>query len=249
MTKKITIAAIVAAAGILLLSFGRSSLERKLLFHPSHRPADGGLEPWMKNGEVIGFSRKVDHPRNVWLMLHGNGGQASDRTYAIPSFPDEDSVFILEYPGYGRRKGMPSRDSFNRAAGEAYLYLRHTCGNVPVCVVGESIGSGPASYLATLPAPPDKIVLIVPFEKLSEVGKDHFPSILVRLVLRDDWDNLLALSKYKGPVEIFGARADDIIPVAHAKALAAGAPSSKFVLLEGGHNDWSDAGRVRIRNP
>jgi uncharacterized protein len=247
--QKVTIVLAIAAGVILLLGFGCSSIERKLLFHPSHRPDDGGLAPWVRNGEVIGFSRNVDAARNVWLMLHGNGGQAADRMYAIPSFSDADSVYVLEYPGYGKRNGVPSRESFNHAAREAYLYLRNTYSNVPVCVVGESIGSGPASYLATLPTPPDKIVLIVPYEKLSEVGKDHFPAILVWLVLKDNWDNLKALSKYKGAVEIFGAIDDNVIPVAHAKALAAGVASSNFVLIHGGHNEWSDTGRVKIRNP
>jgi pimeloyl-ACP methyl ester carboxylesterase len=50
-------------------------------------------------------------------------------------------------------------------------------------------------------------------------------------------------------VEIFGAEADTVIPIGHAKVLAAGVPSSKFVLIEGGHNDWSRQGRVRIKNP
>jgi hypothetical protein len=92
-------------------------------------------------------------------------------------------------------------------------------------------------------------VFVVPLEKLSLVAKDHFPSILVSLLLTDDWDNVEALSSYKGPVEIFGAVDDDIIPVKHAKALAAGVPSSKFALIEGGHNDWSYPGRVKITNP
>lgn len=249
MIQKIPIVLALLGVAVVLLSFGCSSLERKLMFHPSHRPPDGGLETWVKDGQVIGFSRPVPAPGNVWLMLHGNGGQASDRLYAIPCFSNRDSVFVLEYPGYGSRKGRPSMDSFNQAAREAYLYLRATHGNVPVCVVGESIGSGPASYLASLSVPPDKIVLIVPFERLSEVGKDHFPAILVRMVLRNNWDNLGALAGYRGPVEIFGAEADNVINVAHAKALAAGVPNSRFVLLEGGHNEWADEGKVRIRNP
>ena len=181
-------------------------------------------------------------------MLHGNGGQAVDRRYAIPSFSSEDSVYILEYPGYGNREGIPSTKAFNQAAKEAYLLLRDTYPKLPVCVVGESIGSGPAASLAGLDHPPEKLVLVVPFDKLALVAKDHFPSILVDLILSDNWDNSEALSPYKGPVDIFGAAADSIIVVGHAKALAAGVPASTFVLIEGGHNEWSQHGRVRIRN-
>ncbi len=226
-----------------------SPIERKLLFYPTHHPHNNSLTPWVKNGGIIGYSRTIESPKNVWLMLHGNAGQASDRLYAVPCFSSEDSVFILEYPGYGNRKGIPSKETFNRAAQEAYLFLRKTYPQLPVCVVAESIGSGPAASLANLPQKPDKLVLIVPFDRLSSVGADHFPSILVYLILRSDWDNIKALSSYKGPIDIFGAEADTIIPVRHAKALAAALPTSKLTIIEGGHNDWSFDGQVKIRNP
>ena len=249
MIRQISLLALVAAVFVLLLSFGCSSLERKLLFFPSHRPADNRLEPWSDHGQVIGYARKVDHPQNVWFLIHGNGGQASDRAYAIPCFAPDDSVFILEYPGYGLRAGTPSKANFNRAATEAYLLLRHDYPKFPVCVAGESIGSGPACALATLASPPDKIVLIVPFDKLALVAKEHMPSWVVSLMLSDNWDNLAALSNYRGPVDIYGAEADTVIPVGHARALAAGIPSAKFALIAGGHNEWSHEDRVKIRNP
>jgi pimeloyl-ACP methyl ester carboxylesterase len=247
--KTITLGLLIIAV-VLLLIFGCSScIQRKLLYFPSHRPDNNGLEPWTNGGEIIGYSQKVDSPKNVWLMIHGNGGQASDRAYALPCFSPDDSVFILEYPGYGIRQGVPSEKSFNQAAREAYLLLRETYPKIPVCVVAESIGNGPACSLATVTPPPDKFVLIVPFEKLSLVAKEHFPAILVRLLLRDDWDNVEDLSHYKGPVDIFGAEADTVIPVAHAKALAASVPTAKFTLIPGAHNEWSEEERVSIRNP
>ena len=182
-------------------------------------------------------------------MLHGNAGQASDRAYALPSFAPDDSVYILEYPGYGNRQGVPSRESLDRAAQEAYDLLRATHPSLPVCVVSESIGSGPAAMLATLSRPPDKFVFIAPFDKLSLVAEDHFPTFLVRLLLTSNWDNAKALSHYQGPVEVFGAESDTIIPVRHAKALAAAVPQSRLAIIPGGHNDWSLGGRVRVTNP
>ena len=249
MNQKIIVSLVIAAGVILLLMASCSSLERKLLFYPTHQPPDGILTPWTKDGQLIGYARIVDAPKNVWLMLHGNGGQAADRTYALPGFSPTDSVYILEYPGYGNREGAPSTKAFNQAAEEGYRLLRAMFPHTPVCVLGESIGSGPASLLSGLERPPDKLVLVVPFDKLSLVAKDHFPSLLVGLLLKNDWDNVKALVNYKGPVEIFGAAGDDIIPVKHAIALAGAVPSAKFVLIEGGHNDWSHQAQVKIRNP
>jgi uncharacterized protein len=227
---------------------GCTAIERKMLFYPTHHPHDNSLTPWTKNGEIVGYARTVESPKNIWLLLHGNAGQASDRLYAVPSFSDEDSVFILEYPGYGKREGAPSKESINRAAEEAYGLLRETYPHLPVCVAGESIGSGPTSFLASLSRPPDKIVLIVPFDRISSVAEDYLPAFLVKLMLKDNWDNVETLSNYKGPIDIFGAEEDAVIPVKHAKALAAAVPGSKLTIIAGGHNDWSDGGRVKIRN-
>jgi pimeloyl-ACP methyl ester carboxylesterase len=246
--KKI-LAQTLVTAGMLFLAAGCASVERKLLFYPTHGSPGGPLTPWVVGGETIGYSRVVDSPKAVWLMLPGNGGQASDRSYAIPSFSTEDSVYILEYPGYGLRGGVPSRASFDQAAKEAYSLLRKIYPVIPVCVVGESIGTGAASTLASLTPSPSKIVLIVPFDKLSLVGKDRLPSFVVTLILKDDWDNVAALTGYKGQIDIFGAESDTVIPVKHARALAGALPTSRFVLIPGGHNDWSRTGRVQIVDP
>ena len=50
----------------------------------------------------------------------------------------------------------------------------------------------------------------------------------------------------RGPVDIFGARGDAIIPVKHAKALASQVAGAHFTQIEGGHNDWSENRQVKI---
>ena len=96
----------ISALALLLLA-GCSSVERSLLFTPSHNADTRGLTPWTTGGTVIGYSRSVESPRNVWLLMHGNAGQAADRAYALPSFSDRDSVFILEIPGTGFARACP----------------------------------------------------------------------------------------------------------------------------------------------
>ena len=233
----------------LTLFSGCSAIQRTFLFHPTHHHDDNGLTPWIMNGEIIGYSRPVATPKNIWLMLHGNGGQAADRVYAIRSFSDQDAVFIMEYPGYGARSGEPSKATFDAATTEAYLFLRKTFPSTPICIAGESIGSGPASVLATQSQPPDKIVLIVPFDTLKNVASEHYPFLPVGAILGASWDNILSLSHYKGPIEIFGAERDTIIPIKHAEQLSKKIPSAKFHPIASGHNDWWRGHGVEIRNP
>jgi hypothetical protein len=199
----------------------------------------------------MGFAREVQAPENVWLMLHGNGGQAADRGYALGAFSLRDSVFILEYPGYGQREGKPGRSSFDGAARAAYEALRARFPGTPVCVVAESIGSGPAATLGALPRPPDKFVFIVPFDNLKSVARDHVRYLPVGMLLAGSWNNVESLAHYDGPMDVFGARRDEVINVRHAQALAASRPQARFVLIEGSHNGWSGQTepRVLIRNP
>jgi pimeloyl-ACP methyl ester carboxylesterase len=233
----------------LTLLGGCASIQRSFLFYPTHHTEVNGLSVWEVEGRTIGYCRLVPDPKSVWLMLHGNAGQAADRVYALPSFSPNDSVFILEYPGYGSRAGKPSRASFDAAAIEAYALLRKTFPNTPICVMGESIGSGPACVLASQSLPPDKLVLVVPFDKLTRVAAGHVKLLPVSLLLEAKWDNIQSLSRYRGPVEIFGAEQDRVIPIGHAEKLASTVPSARFHCIPGGHNDWSRDGCVEIRNP
>lgn len=237
------------AAVCLALFFGCQAMVRSALFYPTHHAGDGGLTRWMHEDALIGFAREVPEPKNVWLMLHGNGGQAADRVYALGAFSPGDSVFILEYPGYGQRPGKPSRKNFDVAAFEAYELLRARFPGKPVCVAAESIGSGPAAMLGSASPQPDKLVFIVPFDDLKSVARDHVSFLPTSLMLAGSWNNVEALAAYQGPIDVFGARGDQVIDVRHAQALAASRPQAKFHLVHGGHNDWSHQADVRIRNP
>jgi len=229
--------------------FGCQALVRKVMFAPSHHTQDNGLSHWMHGDRLIGFARLIDDPHNVWLLLHGNGGQAADRIYALHAFADNDAVFILEYPGYGQRDGKLSRTSFDAAALEAYEELRARFPGKPVCVATESLGSGPGSTLAKLPRPPDKFVFIVPFDDVKSLAREHMSLLPTGLMLAGSWDNVESMAGFRGPVEVFGAQGDGIIPVAHARRLGASLPQARFHLIPGGHNEWSQQPEVQIRNP
>src|ERR1041385_1003747 len=136
--------------------------QRSMLYFPMHSAPSGRLTPWFAGTRTIGYCREVPNPDTIWLMTHGNGGQAADRDYVLGRLSDHDSLYVLEYPGYGAREGSPSLQSINQAASEAYHILRSHHPKLPVCLLGESLGSGPACALAQDQTPPDKIVLVVP---------------------------------------------------------------------------------------
>lgn len=221
-------------------------LESSFLYFPTHAANQSRLAEWRIDGQLAGYARTVAQPRSIWLILHGNGGQASNRNYIVDCLPADASAYIVEYPGYGLRPGKPSMTSLNTAAHDAYSHLRSLYPDTPLGVFGESLGSGPACFLCSLPTPPDRLVLAVPFDTLVSVAKEHLPYLPVRLLMRDKWDNIKALKSYRGPVTIFGAQADNIIPAFHAQNLARSIPQARYLELPGGHNEWSSSELTRI---
>jgi pimeloyl-ACP methyl ester carboxylesterase len=238
--------AVILCVLYVVIGLGIYIWQRSMLFFPTHATPSTTLTPWSVGSHTIGFCHEATNAHVIWLMAHGNAGQAADRDYVLPRMSKQDSLYVLEYPGYGFREGSPSLQSMNQAASEAYQLLRSRNRGTPVCVLGESIGSGPACALAREQIPPDKLVLVVPFDSLVHLASRKLPFFPIRLLLHDRWDNVESLSQYAGPVDIFGAVGDTIIPVAHAKELARRVPHARFVEIAGGHNDWSECGQVTI---
>lgn len=230
----------------LLIAGAVYAFQRSLAFHPTHFKVDSVMQPWVEAGQNLGYVRAVESPAGVWLVLHGNGGQAAHREYLLEQVADDTVVYVLEYPGYGDRPGLASAANFNAAAREAYAAIRELHPGIPRGLIGESIGSGPASVLASGKHPPAKVVLLVPFDQFYRVAAERFPWLPVKWLLRDQWDNGAALRDYRGQIEIYAAPDDEVIPFKHARALADKLPAARMIEMRGGHNSWTLGGRFEL---
>ena len=90
-------------------------------------------------------------------------------------------------------------------------------------------------------------MLIVPIDSLASVASGRFFFLPVRPLPWDAWDNVEALRRYAGPVDIYGATEDTVIPVSHTRLLAEQVSGVRFIPIECGHSEWSRNDRVRIR--
>ena len=166
------------------------------------------LERWKDpSGQAIGMKRLSPQQPAAGqvLIVYGNGSCATacahyaDVIQGIAAF----DVFILEYPGYADRPGSPSQKSLFRAADEAFQLLAT---NGPVYLVGESLGTGVAAYLAG--THPDKVagvVLLAPYNRLADAAQYHYPILPVHLLLVDRFPSEDYLRNYHGPVGVLVA--------------------------------------------
>jgi len=222
--------------------------QEKLVYHPTHEPTASDLTPWMVDGQLFGYAREAAVPKAVWLIMQGNGGQAGHRGY-FKRVPPDESLYILEYPGYGRREGPMTRDSVNAAATAAYHELRRRFPGISVGVVGESFGSGPGTLLARDATPPDRFVLFVPLARFDLVMSRFVPLLPIRLLLKDNWDNVASLRDYRGPVTIYAAERDAVIPREHTLMLARSVPQARLIWVPAGHNDCGENEIARLSPP
>ncbi len=214
----------------LLVEAGCASFQRRLIYFPpvfdsataDRLGAEAGLVRWDDtNGTAIGWKQLArNHPAlGQLLIIHGNAGAAIQCAHyadVIQQIAAMD-VFILEYPGYADRSGKPSETALEKSASEA-LGLLAT--NQPVYVVGESLGTGLAAWVAG--HSPDLVagvVLLAPYDSLTAVAGDHYPFLLPWLTLVDRFPAEKFLKRYQGPVAVVVGGKDEVIPMKFGRRL------------------------------
>lgn len=173
------------------------------------------LERWLDSaGELIGWKRlSPDQPaKGQVLVMHGNGGcafQCGHYADVIQKVAPMN-VFLLEYPGFESRTGSPSEKSIDQAADEAFQRLPT---NAPIYLVGESLGTGVASYLAGKHSNHVAgVVLLAPYNTLVDVAQDHMPFLPITLLLRDRFPSEDYLRTYHGPLAVLVSGDDKVVP-------------------------------------
>ena len=203
-----------------------------------------GLEPWLREGQFIGWkSRYPDgNATGSVLVLHGNAGAAIHRTYfrdvfQSPALNARFDVYLLEYPGFGPRPGSPSEASLLQAADEAITQLQQDS-HKPILLVGESLGTVVAAIAGSRkPEAVQGMLLVTPFPNLPVLAKQHYP-LLPAWFLRDGFGADEAMAAFPGPVAFLVAGQDTVAPPGLGLAFYDGYPGIKRLWVEAnaGHN-------------
>ena len=197
--------------------------QRSLIYYPSvfntaqvdQMAQSAKLERWTNSaGQVIGFKRhsQKQPADGTVLIAYGNGSTAIGSSFYADDIQSVTAldVFIMEYPGYEDRPGSPSQKSLFQAADEAFQLLAT---NKPIYLLGESLGTGVASYLAgTYPDRVAGAVLLSPFNRLTDVAQNHYPILPVGLLLLDRFPSEKYLRNYHGKIGITVGGKDTIVP-------------------------------------
>ncbi|MCB9362291.1 alpha/beta hydrolase [Candidatus Woesearchaeota archaeon] len=174
---------------------------------------------------------------NYVVFFHGNAGSACDRAELRPILEKENNtVIFVEYAGYSADEARPSAAAILQNARDIVQVIPD---HADITVIGESIGTGPASYFASIRST-QKIILRSPFHDLRELVQKKFPLYPVSLLLKEHYPNTEWLASSDADILIIHGSADIVIPMTSSQKIKDLLPTKNitYVTIVGaGHND------------
>ena len=226
--------------------------EWKNFFHLSTSlaatPADFGLEFEdvqfvAEDGAVLhGWWIPCEHPRGTLIYCHGNAGTIGDRAWMMPDLREllGVNIFMFDYRGYGKSRGIPTEQGTYRDARAAYEVVRARYGDAeqpPVIVYGHSLGGAVAVQLA-VDKPVRGLVVEGSFSSSIDMGMHYYPSLPVSWLLHFKYDSAAKVASLNVPKLFAHGKPDEVVPYALGQKLfEAAAEPKQWVELPGGHDD------------
>jgi uncharacterized protein len=182
------------------------------------------------------FYRAAQPGQRTILFFHGNGDNLLGAIEATRGpAANGNGLLLVEYRGYGGNPGSPGEAGLYRD-GEAAMRWLNDAGVAArdVIVVGNSIGSGPATEMA-LRHDVAALMLVSGFSSLPDVVGEAMPFV-PRALVRDRFDNADKLARVKAPVFLMHGDADTLVTPANLTRLRRARPDATVALVAGaGH--------------
>ena len=205
-----------------LILFLTYVFQRNLLYHPKENNYSGDqlrisiekvIIKTQDNIELIAWYYKKNNNRKTILFLHGNAGSLENRVHKINHFEDMNVNFLLlAWRGFNDNKGSPSEKGLYKDAQSAVDWLKFKgIEENNIIIYGESLGTAVAVEIAQ-----NKnfagIILESPFTSMIDAGKNVYPYLPVRLLLKDKYESDKKIKNINSPILIMHGKVDNIVP-------------------------------------
>jgi len=197
--------------------------QRNLLYHPTENNYTGDkitvsvekLKIKTQDGiELISWYHNKDiNKYKTILFLHGNAGTLENRIHKINHFKNMQVNFLLiAWRGFSGNKGQPTEKGLYEDARSAISWLKFKgVSENNIIIYGESLGTGVATEIAQ-----NKnfagIILESPFTSMVDAGKDKYPYLPVRFLLKDKYESNKKIKNINIPILIMHGKVDNIVP-------------------------------------
>ncbi len=177
------------------------------------------------DGRVVlqSFRRQAKNEHGEFgLVFHGNG-ETIFPYHFLPFLNAADiTSYNVDYRGYGNSTGWPSEEGIYNDAESLWRYVqeREKTDTAHLIILGNSIGSGPAAYLASK-LHPKILILIAPFESIPKVVQKSpiYKYFIPLLRYNFPVNEYLSTLDERTCVIMAHGETDDVIPVGHTHNL------------------------------
>ncbi len=238
--RRLGIALVVAYVGsAVVLVLGEEVLIR---WHDRGAVMNGAwTDVWLRTEDgvrIYGRYYARDPALPTLLYFHGGAGSLATRSYRLELFASLGAnVFAIDYRGYGPSEGRSTEHGLELDASAAYAWLRERTAADRIVPFGESVGGGPATWLA-ISRPVGGLILLSTSTSTPDLFGSYMPWLPTHLLVRTQFDNVHRIGHVTAPKLFIHSRADGVVPFAMAEALwAAAAEPKQHLWLDGvGHN-------------
>jgi fermentation-respiration switch protein FrsA (DUF1100 family) len=198
-----------------------------------HRESPAGpVEAWFLPADQA----SDQDPAPSVIFAHGNA-ELIDHNQEVANFYHDLGLNVLlpEYRGYGRSAGSPSQAAIVSDFTAFYDKLIEQPEVDPKRIVfhGRSLGGGVVAQLATQ-REPDAWILESSFTSVAAMARGFG---VPRFMVRDPFEVKSVVAAYQGPLLILHGTRDEVVPIAHARALHEASPTSTLRTYPVGHNE------------
>jgi pimeloyl-ACP methyl ester carboxylesterase len=129
-------------------------------------------------------------------------------------------VIAIEYPGYSVYRASQISEQIIMQDSEivlSYLVTKFKVKPERVLIMGRSLGTGPACWLATKYHVAG-LILVSPFTSIKDVASEHY-GIIGGLLVKNRFNNLHNIQRVKCPTLIIHGQQDTVVPFTHGQIL------------------------------
>ena len=158
-----------------------------------------------------GLLFKSDSTKGLIFYLHGNAGSLEGWGGVAETYTNlEYDVFILDYRGYGKSDGaINSEAQLFQDVQVAYNEMLKRYEEDKIIVLGYSIGTGPATKLASTNKP-KLLILQAPYFSVTDVVKRSFP-LIPPFLLKYKLETYHYITLCNMPIILFHGDEDEVI--------------------------------------
>jgi len=194
------------------------------------------------NINLHGLLFPVEKSKGLVFYLHGNAGTVDTWGKIASNYTNLGyDIFILDYRGFGKSEGeISSEEQLFSDISSAYNQLKKQYKEENIIITGYSIGSGMATYLASINKP-KALVLQAPYYCLEDLATEKFP-IVPNFVVKYKIPTFEFIKQVKCPIYIFHGDEDYVIPYDNSLKLKSILKSDDklFPLVSQGHLGIND---------